>query len=403
MSFNKELKIDDKKSILQFLPTELKYLTINKKIEYKNKKLKTAYLIDIIHKFITKYYFSKKTHIRMSSEILRKIYGTYYNYYFNYLIENNILNLASNYFVGKFCNTFKLNEKYYNSHIIRFENDDKIVIRKWKFKYLEKELDNLNNNKIIDPWVKNQLIDDLQYIKIDYDGAKYELDRMLKCGEIKNDAYWKNVMSIESINVKSLFYVEDKYGRLHTNFTILKKIIRSNYLKIDGEDVSELDIKNSQPLFFAKFMKDCNIEKNSLYKNEYDKYFNLVKNGSLYEYIMENTGLNREQCKPFIFKVFFGKNKINNKKDNTNKIFKQLFPNIFNWICELKLKENDYKILSKELQLMESNLIFGNICYKIKKDIPGLKMFTVHDSIFFPKKMEKMVYDIFYHYVDLLF
>ena len=43
----------------------------------------------------------------------------------------------------------------------------------------------------------------------------------------------------------------DDFGRFHTNYTILKKEIRNNYLTISNEMLIEIDVKNSQPLFFA--------------------------------------------------------------------------------------------------------------------------------------------------------
>ena len=50
-------KLDDKKSSLQFLPEILENISNNKSFSYKNKKLKTSYIIDIVHNLILKYYF----------------------------------------------------------------------------------------------------------------------------------------------------------------------------------------------------------------------------------------------------------------------------------------------------------------------------------------------------------
>jgi hypothetical protein len=403
MRLSRQLKIDSKTSLIHFLPKELSYLTETKKIQFKEKNLKTSYLIDIINKFISKYFFAEKIFIRLSSEVLRKNYGTFYNYYLNYLKENDILRQVSNYCAGKFCSTYTMNKKYFKENIIRFKNIDKILLRKWKENFLSFEIDSMNENKIIDPWIKKKLIYDLEHVEIDLEGASAELNRLYESGEIKYQSYWKNMLSVESIDNGSLFYIEDDYGRLHTNFTVLKKVIRSKYLKIEGEEVEELDIKNSQPIFFAKFMKDCGLDKDEKYKEEYFKYLNLVQNGRIYEEFMAKTGLTRSECKPLIFKVFFGKNKIDKKNKNENAIFKSMFPNLFDWITWVKSYQNDYKALVKELQLRESKLIFGNICYKIKKDVPSARLFTVHDSIFFPKKHEDKINKIFYHYVEMLF
>ena len=68
------------------------------------------------------------------------------------------------------------------------------------------------------------------------------------------DIYNRNVYSIDSIDKKHIFYHFDEYGRMHTNYTILKSYVRKNYIFIDDDDVSEIDIPNSQPLFLTKLI-----------------------------------------------------------------------------------------------------------------------------------------------------
>lgn len=63
------------------------------------------------------------------------------------------------------------------------------------------------------------------------------------------DIYNRNKYSIECINDKHIFYHFDKYGRLHTNFTILKSFIRKNCLLIDNEETYEFDIKKFTATF----------------------------------------------------------------------------------------------------------------------------------------------------------
>ena len=402
MSVVDELNLDDKLYIFEFLPKELEHLTKVKKIKYNTKNLKTAYLIDIVHKILVRFYFYNKRSMDLYGEILRKWYGTHYNYYINYLIEHNILTKTSNYCVGIKCNTYTLNEKFYleECKIIRYKNDEKFLLTKWKNSNLLYELKNYNDEKIIDPWVKAKLIQDLEYVEIDYKQASKDLEEMYESNEIGFQAYYKNLLSIESIHIggPSIFKIEDKYGRFHTNFTVLKRTIRDKHLKIDNEEVMELDIKNSQPLFLSILMKDKGINLMDEYSTNYQKFHEMVVSGNIYEYMMEGNNVTRKQCKTMIFQVFFGKN----GRGIANRIFKEKFPKIFDWIRIYKDSVGDYTILSKELQGMESKLIFGQVCMKIKKTLPEVKLFTVHDSIFFAKKYEEDVAEIFYHYLDLL-
>ena len=58
------------------------------------------------------------------------------------------------------------------------------------------------------------------------------------------------------------------------------------------------------------------------------------------------------------------------------------------------MKKN-YKELSHELQKMESDFIFNNVIKEIYETYPEITLFTVHDSIIFPKSYK--------HKVDVIF
>ena len=50
----------NKKHSLQFLPSQLLTLSNSKNFQYKGQKLKSAYIIDIVHNLLLKYYFKKE-------------------------------------------------------------------------------------------------------------------------------------------------------------------------------------------------------------------------------------------------------------------------------------------------------------------------------------------------------
>ena len=56
-------------------------------------------------------------------------------------------------------------------------------------------------------------------------------------------------------------------------------------IKIDNLSVCEIDIKNSQPLFFAYFLKKELGEENL--NDEVKRYIDSVKNGLLYDEFLE--------------------------------------------------------------------------------------------------------------------
>lgn len=402
MEYLSKKRIKEKKWILEFVPLDLVHLTQQKKVIWKNKNLKTEYIIHFINYMICKYYHTDKKEVKLSSEVLRKWYGTFYNYYLDFLMEHDILSKTKNYFVGLKCNTYTLNERYYNKGIhlfTRWKNENPFILKKWKEKQLEYEIQSLNDTKLINPWVKKQLIDDLYYVEVDFEGASKKLLQMYFDGQLDSDkAYLKNLLSIESIQDGTLFYIEDDYGRLHTNFTVLKKTIRKEYITIQGEEVEELDIPNSQPTFLAILLKEKGFAKD--HPQAYEYYKNIVKEGKIYDMLAEELGITRDECKKNMFYVLFGENRWDSKIDRA---FRKFFPEVFEWMVKEKRDMNDHRTISHELQKRESKLIFDNIIFRIKKEIPLIKLFTVHDSILYPKKYSQKVSEIFYNQVDALF
>ena len=376
----------NKKNSLQFLPDILLDISKSKNFFYKNQKLKSEYLIDIVHNLLLKYYFKKENSFTLSSVILKDKYGYLYNYYIDYLKEQNILILQKNYLKGSNSRIYNLNESIFSGNIHRYRNNDKVLLKKYITKHLQFELD---KNCIIDKNIKKKLINDLYSVRIDIERSIFYLDS-LKNEDI--DIYNRNRYSVEAINDKHIFYHFDSYGRMHTNFTILKSFIRKNCLLIDDEETCEIDINNSQPLFLSKLILDSNTK--WIKPDEFNLFFLLVKNGTYYQYIIDNLNLkNKSDAKELTYKVFFGQNRDNSKYD---KLFSSLFPTIHNFIKLYKKEHNDYRILAYDLQKAESNLIFNNIIRKVMIFNPDIKIITVHDSIIIPKKWKKEVSNIFY-------
>jgi hypothetical protein len=375
-----------KKQALQFLPDCLLEISKQKYFNYKEQKLKSAYLIDLVHNLILKYYFKKENSFSLSAMILKDKYGYLYNYYINYLKDLNIIKLQKNYLKGSNARVYSLNDDVLINKIHRFNNDDKVLIKKYITKHLQFELD---KNNIIKKCIKEKLIEDLFHVEIDYSRSIFFLDS-LKNDDI--DIYNRNKYSVETINQKNIFYHFDSYGRMHTNFTILKSFIRKNCLLIDGEETCEIDIKNSQPLFLSKLIKDA--DSRWIDQNEFNLFNILVKNGNFYQYLIDNLNLvSKEDAKNLTYKVLFGQNRPNSKSDIN---FIKLFPTIHNFIKIYKKEKKDYKILAHDLQKAESNLIFNQIIKKISDENSDIRIITVHDSIIVQKKWKDLVLTIFF-------
>lgn len=378
--------LNNKKFSLQFLPISLEKFSIEKNFIYNGQKLKTSYIIDILHNLILKYYFKKNNKFNLMASILKEKYGYLYNYYINFLIEKKILILISNHQKGKSSRVYAISEVILRGDIIRYYNYDKIILKKYKYK-ISKLVEN-RSDSLIDKDIKVKLVNDLFSVKIQFDRSIFFLDSMK---DDDTDIYNRNRYSVECINDKHIFYHFDSFGRFHTNFTILKSFIRKNCLLIDGEETCEIDIDNSQPLFLAKLIRDSGTK--WVKTDEFNLFKYLTINGIYYQYIMDNAGItDRSLIKEMTYKVLFGRNFINSKPD---KIFRDIFPTIHNFIKIYKKENGDYKSLSYDLQRAESNFIFNIVVREIMLLYPNISIVTVHDSIVFPIKYKSEITSIF--------
>jgi len=379
--------LESKKCSLQFLPVSLEQISKQPNFTYKGEKLKSAYLIDIVHNLILKYYFRKENKFHLMSPILKEKYGYLYNYYMDFLTENKMLILLSKHQKGKSSRVYAVNESILRGTIIRYNNYDKVLLKKYKAKLHQLEEDKVENS-LIDNDIKIKLVNDLFKVQIEFDRSIFYLDS-LKGDDI--DIYNRNKYSVECINDKHIFYHFDNYGRMHTNFTILKSFIRKNCLLINGEETHEIDIKNSQPLFLTKLIQDSGSK--WINSEEFELFKSLTINGRYYNYIMDTYGIkDRNLVKEMTYKVLFGRNGTNSKAD---KIFSSLFPTIHHFIKLYKKENGDYKVLAYELQKAESNLIFNKIIRQIMTLYPEINVVTVHDSIIIQKSYKDSVWAIF--------
>ncbi len=381
-------KLDKKTKSLQFLPKSLEEISKKKHFYFSEKKLKTAYIIDIVHNMILKYYFKKENKFTINATVLKQKYGHEYKAYVDFLIYKQIIKMKCNYKAGVTSRIYELNPITFKQPISRVKNDDKVLLKKYKKKIYDTIDFVKKDDSSIQPEIREKLISDLFSVDIDFQRSIFFLN-CLKKEDI--DIYNRNIYSVESINDKHIFYHFDNYGRLHTNFTILKSFIRKNCLLIDGEETCEIDINNSQPLFLCKLIQES--ETNWVNKDEFDFFRNLVMNGNFYQYLIQITGeKDRNKVKEMTYKVLFGHNRINSKSD---KIFSQLFPTIHHFIKLYKKEWGNHKIVAHDLQRAESNLVYNKIIKKIMLLHPEIKIITVHDSIIFAKKYRQIVQSIF--------
>lgn len=164
-------------------------------------------------------------------------------------------------------------------------------------------------------------------------------------------------------------------GRLHTCVTNMKSEFRK-CLKMDGEELVEIDISYCQPTLLSHLIKG--------YRNEWSKYVELLQTHDFYDWISSETrtlGYNREKCKKAIFsQMLFCDNKTSDRSAFFAK-FKQHFPKLSREMRGIKI--TNYKRLAVLLQRVESKLIIDGVLKKFsQEEIPCL---TVHDAVLVKK------------------
>jgi hypothetical protein len=92
-------KLDKKTKSLQFLPKCLEEINKVKFVNFLDKKIKTAYLVDMIHNMILKYYFKKENKFTINATVLKQKYGHEYKAYVDFLIHKDIIKMKLKIFI----------------------------------------------------------------------------------------------------------------------------------------------------------------------------------------------------------------------------------------------------------------------------------------------------------------
>lgn len=347
-------------------------------INYNGHRLKTTFLINIIDMFINRYLFFNKDNIKLNSRILKHLYGNNYSKYIDYLVENEFIYLYKNYSAGYRAKCYKLTDiakqkTYLTANVsipLRLKNKQDIM--------------NAANVNDIDNTIIDKLIKDLYNVDIDINKTNEWINSNI---DIDSKSYFVNTTNCEKILNKKIYYSFDTYGRFHTNYTTIKKEIRSNFLFIDNQPLKEIDITNSQPFFLYLMMKQSGF-------NNFNGFDLDVLNGVIYEKLREksNNVYTRKEIKVNVYSVLFGRNN-NNRYWNT--LFKEVYPEVFEWIKNYKKENKSYKIIAQKLQAIESNFMFKTLIPKIIIFNKDIRLITVHDSILLKEEYYEDVKNIF--------
>jgi hypothetical protein len=173
--------INDKKNSLLFLPKCLEEVSKSKNFYWNGQKLKSSYLVDRVHNLILKFYFKKENKFHLHSTILKEKYGYLYNYYISWLENKGLLILMFNHQKGKNSRIYSLQSGIFSSQILRFNNPDRVLLKKFKAKVCQIETPQEDKN-LIEKDIRIKLVNDLYGVQIQFDRAIFFLGTLLATG-----------------------------------------------------------------------------------------------------------------------------------------------------------------------------------------------------------------------------
>ena len=417
-------------------------LNDKEKIIAKNHLYKLYYIVHIVIHH-GKRLIDKDNGVRIYSLMLREIFGSSkYNFMISFIVRNKILLVDINYSTGfgsesGRSRSYILGEEYKNKKVVGMECKDRMLNDK-----IEKQMSIMSG-------VERFIFDNMKQMSLDINKVPYKLWERLS---IDSDIVLNNINSFDlvsrnkfdidfvnnyfdrlsdlllieddetKINVFNNWYMNcsnfltknfqqskgDNSNRIYNNITnmprdlrkCLKQIYNSRTCKY--EDIYSIDISNSQPVLFNKFIMDSDIA------NETDslRYMKLTSTGKLFDYLMSKWELDikRDEFKKLFFSEVFYCNSFMNSKYEYSKLFELEFPSVFKLIKKLKgsRRTNDLPVMlqSLEAKIMIEDLMTDIYLTKTRGNKQGYKgkwCISIHDSIlclesevgYFKKKLEE--------------
>lgn len=275
------------------------------------------------------------------------------------------------YQAGNYSKSYKLLSPY-DSNLIRIPVEDRSINRK------------LNDFKRTKQKELEKLPEAYQYLSMTNKCIAMDVASATSFNEVNyfsqhEKKYNSNFFAISAYaDDMYRFSVDTTGNRAHTNLTNLSSKLRQ-FLSVDGEQLGQVDISNSQPLFFYLHLKN----NPSIPLSEKEKYKELVESGLFYEFFMEKLNIpieRRKKIKPKVLAaVFFDKHR--RKVSRYMRVFREEFPSISDYIT--RLRRRDYKSLARMLQKTESKFVIEKVVAKFIEYYGDTNGFiaTIHDSI----------------------
>ncbi len=179
---------------------------------------------------------------------------------------------------------------------------------------------------------------------------------------------------LERIAHQEHAWSRDDQGRRYSIVTNLKRELRS-LLRVEGQKLQQIDIRNSQWLFLALEMRRDGID--------CQEYRGLCEQGVLYETVAKKAKATRPKVKKALTqRALFSSNDAACQKSKIKKTFDKLFPEVARYLFDAK-RHGDGSRLAKTLQAAEAELIIEKVCGRLRREGKVKFATPVHDCLLF--------------------
>jgi hypothetical protein len=251
------------------------------------------------------------------------------------------------------------------------------------------------------------VVSSMEKVRADVKKSVVSKDIIKYKGEIYIEPYHKFKKRKETCKKLALFYAisriesQDFYAsrnetnnRLDTNLTNLDKVFFENsFIKLDGEDLSEIDLKNAQPTLLCYILRTFNDPNHplkpiisnyqfptlELSNSDVQNFMEYASSGLLYEKIGKIGNWERSVSKKIFLRIMFSKP---NRNFSHKTLLASRFPSIIQWMNDFKKLNSGSSSdspLSDLLQKMESATFIDDVYYTLKEE--GYHVFSKHDCI----------------------
>ncbi|UPL48530.1 hypothetical protein [Hymenobacter sublimis] len=367
---------------------------LNTRVLLSSKNQKWLNHLDKFNYLLSYLYFIRATHVKYRKNDFIPLHAATFRQYVgrrlaadivSFWIEQGVIEENAQYIVGKKSKGYRFTSEYRNRKFI-----DVGVIDE-RFEKRLRTLEARRQSTFDTSYTPHAFLSfNLHELRIEAERAIHYLNCEALLADAVEDAnviFSEQHLVIKTVEERRFWIKRDTTGnRIHNNLTNLRADMRQFLYLETGEQLVNLDIRNSQPLILCVLLK-----------KHFDKqmpvdmlaYIEQCEKGQLYEALMdhfdlpiaERTEKARKAFKKRVFgNVFYGKNSTApNKKDW--RLFAELYPSVAGFIYDRK--KHDYTQLPIDMQRMEAEIMIDGVIGEIAKGYYPQDFFalTIHDSV----------------------